>query len=186
MQSENNGPSRGDSAQPVAVRHPARKAQRRQKISAAISGMRMMEKLETRTLLSAAGTLDTNFNLNGKVITDFGAEDQATSIAVDTQAGNFQNDLVVAGVINGDFSVAVYNSSGAKIASISNVIGTGFSQADAVTIDSSGRILVAGYADNHTTNNDFVLARYTLSGSANSPTLALDTSFGTGPTLGDG
>ena len=172
MQNENNGSRKGDFVQPISARTAKRKGSVRQKFNAAIRGTRMMEKLETAHAPQRRRQSRYQFQPQRQSHHRLCAQDQGTGVAVDTYSN--LNDVVVAGVVNGDFSVAVYNPAGANIANISNVIGTGYSQANAVAIDASGRILVAGYADFHTTNNDFVLARYTLSGS----TLSLDTSFG--------
>ena len=175
MKSGHNGVQQGGFVQSFGASTRGRKVSSRQKLNSAISIL--VEKLESRTLLSAslsAGTLDPNFNLHGTVITDFGAQDQGTSVAIDSHRSN---DLVVAGVSNGIFTVAVYSSAGSLIAQATPTIdgGTGYSQANAVTIDSTGGILVAGYVDDKTTNDDFVLARYTFDGTS----LTLDNTFGT-------
>ncbi|MGA2439639.1 MAG: right-handed parallel beta-helix repeat-containing protein [Tepidisphaeraceae bacterium] len=176
MKSGDNGVQQRGFVQSIGASNRGRKASSRQKLNSAISIL--VEKLESRTLLSAslsAGTLDPNFGVTGKVITDFVAQDQGTCVAIDSHQSN---DLVVAGVSNGNFTVAVYSSTGSLITQATPTIngGTGYSQANAVTIDSTGGILVAGYVDDHATNDDFVLARYTFDGT----NLTLDNTFGTG------
>jgi len=125
---------------------------------------------------SSAGVLDTTFGSSGKVLTDFaGASDQALAMAIQPSDGK----IVAAGVaFNGtnanDYGLARYSVDGA--------IDTGFGSggkvttdfpggtdvARAITIQSSGKIVVVG-GD----TNDFALARFNTDGS-------LDTNFGTG------
>ncbi|HLO48989.1 MAG TPA: DUF4347 domain-containing protein, partial [Kamptonema sp.] len=125
-----------------------------------------------------AGDLDTSFNSTGKVITPIGSgNDEGRAIAIDSSG-----KIVVAGIsnngTNNDFAIARYNTDG----TLDTSFGTGgkvttdmFSDNDygnSIAIDSSGKILVGGYAKNGT-YTDFAIARYNTDGS-------LDTSFGTG------
>ena len=138
---------------------------------------------------TSSGTLDTSFGIGGRVTTSFAAPD-AFGYAV-----AMQNDgkIVVAGYVendNGtpadtddhnDFTVARYNPDGSLDTAfgnggrVSTDIGTGSDdQANAVAIDSSGNIVVAGQSssDGVGDNRDFAVVRYTSAG-------ALDTAFST-------
>ncbi len=125
-----------------------------------------------------AGDLDTSFNSTGKVTTDIlSSDDGGNAMTIDSSG-----KILVAGLANNgsnyDFALARYNSDG----SLDTTFGTGgkvttgiLSSDDlgyAITIDSNGKILVAGYAYNGSSNYDFALARYNSDGS-------LDTTFDT-------
>jgi uncharacterized delta-60 repeat protein len=125
------------------------------------------------------GTLDTSFNVTGKVVTPIGGstDDLGYSVAV-------QGDgrIVVAGASqngsNIDFALVRYNSNG-SLDTTFNVTGKvltpflGTDRAFAVAIQADGRI-VAGGSTNNGSNYEFALARYNVDG-------ALDTAFnGTG------
>ena len=126
------------------------------------------------------GSLDQNFGNGGKVITDFGSNDDAYSVVIDNS-----NNIIVAGYTytnNYDFALARYNSLGildttfgsngnGKV--ITDISGNKYDEARSVVIDNSNNIIVAGYTLSSTENFDFVLARYTSNGS-------LDTTFGNG------
>jgi len=128
----------------------------------------------------ANGNLDASFNGTGKVTTPIGGDsDVATAVAIDSQG----RIVVVGRTFNGtkdDFAVARYTASGALDTTFNGTgkvttsfSAGGFDEANAVTIDSQGRIVVAGQSFNGT-NDDFAVARYTPSG-------ALDSTFnGTG------
>jgi uncharacterized delta-60 repeat protein len=116
-----------------------------------------------------------SFGTNGKVITDFGANDSASSVAIDTQAR-----ILVAGDTdsNSDFALARYSPRGSLDGSFSGdgkvttAIG---GSADSLAFDSVGRIVLAGYKATGTGTEDrsvFALARYKPGG-------GLDGSFGT-------
>ncbi len=122
------------------------------------------------------GSLDTTFGSGGKVTTDFdGLNDEGHALAIQTDG-----KLVVAGsadnanvFVDSQFALARYNADG----SLDNSFGDGgkvktsfdtfFTGANAVAVQSDGRILVAGKA-----GLGFGLARYRSDGS-------LDASFGT-------
>jgi uncharacterized delta-60 repeat protein len=127
------------------------------------------------------GSLDVSFGSGGKVTTDFfGARDEARAIAL--QSGG---KLVLAGSARNstsfDFALARYNGNGSLDASFgsggkttTDFSGSGGSDgANAIAIQSNGRILAAGFAFNGTTDFDFALTRYDSNGS-------LDASFGSG------
>jgi len=125
------------------------------------------------------GSLDTTFGTDGKVTTDFGGEtDVANGIAIDSSG-----KIVAAGFADWQkyFALARYNTDG----SLDTTFGTngkvttdfgvteygGYSEANALTIDSNGKIVAAGRAQ-VPYFYDFALARYNADGS-------LDTTFGT-------
>jgi uncharacterized delta-60 repeat protein len=131
--------------------------------------------------------LDPTFGTGGKITTDFsGRCDGASALALQSDgkivvAGTsgtgcqpFVGNFVLPHYEFGDFAVARYNHDGsldATFASGGKVTTDFFGGSDnatAVALQSSGKIVVAGFAD-----NDFALARYNSDGS-------LDTSLGTG------
>lgn len=117
------------------------------------------------------GTLDPTFGVGGKVLTDFsGSSDRAFAAALDGLGRT-----VLAGRSGDSFALARYLLNG----SLDGTFGTAgrvttsfpssfIAQANAVAIQSNGKIVAAGLAD-----GNFALARYNSDGS-------LDTSFGTG------
>lgn len=121
------------------------------------------------------GTLDTTFNLTGKVTTDHGGGANNAAYAVAISGTN----IIVAGYEavsgNNDFMVARYTSGGLLDTTFGTlgVTTLGFSGfndvARAVAIDGSSRIVVGGYASNGS-DDDFAIARFTSGG-------VLDTSF---------
>jgi uncharacterized delta-60 repeat protein len=128
------------------------------------------------------GSLDTSFDLDGKVTTDFAAGMDA-AFAIKLQP---DGKIVVAGQsFNGpnstDFALARYNTNGSLDTTFSTDgklttdISGGSNSASALAIQSDGKIVVAGYvtvAGNSGSSNDFALARYTTTGD-------LDTTFDT-------
>ena len=120
------------------------------------------------------GTPDTNFGTSGVVTYGGSGDDEAHSITIDSQGR-----ILVGGYVhNSDYDMAVLRYTAAG--SLDTTFGTtgiviynggdmdyGYS----ITIDSQGRILVAGYSKNGS-NNDMTVLRYTAAGSP-------DTTFGT-------
>ncbi|MGE0534861.1 MAG: hypothetical protein AB7O68_07790 [Pirellulales bacterium] len=114
------------------------------------------------------GSLDTSFDGDGKVTTQFGSSaDTATSMAIQADG-----KIVVAGYstsgANSDFAVVRYNSNGSLDTSFDGdgiVLTPGTGLAYALAIQADGKILVGGEA-----GGDFALVRYNSDGS-------LDTSF---------
>ncbi|MGW4896970.1 calcium-binding protein [Kitasatospora sp. NPDC004240] len=114
--------------------------------------------------LNADGTLDTGFDTDGRVTTDFdGGADAARAVAV-------QGDgkIVAAGYTgtgtNYDFVLARYTTTGGLDTGFSGdgKVATTFGGvefAHAVALQPDGKIVAAGY-----TGNDFALARYTTTG----------------------
>lgn len=118
------------------------------------------------------GTLDTSFGSTGKVTTNLGGGAYAVAIQVDGK-------IVAAGVASdSDFALARYNTDGSLDASfgsggkVTTDFFGGFDQAQAIAIQSDGKIIAAG-VDVIGNSNDFALARYNSDGS-------LDSSFGNG------
>ncbi|MEQ6342167.1 MAG: Ig-like domain-containing protein [Gammaproteobacteria bacterium] len=133
-----------------------------------------------------SGSVDTSFGGGGAgvVTTQFPANGPSESKAVVIQAGG---KILVAGSAchvsgpncsNWDFALARYNQDGTldKTFGIDGVvttdIGSGLHNlANAMAIDSAGRIVLAGYVAKNNTDYDFALVRYTRDG-------LLDTAFG--------
>jgi uncharacterized delta-60 repeat protein len=126
------------------------------------------------------GSLDASFGSEGKVTTDFGLrDDQSFAIALQTDG-----KIVVAGAADffNKFGLARYNSDGSldtsfgiggKVTTAFLDASFAFAQANALIIQSNGKIIAAGAALNPGTFGDFALARYNSDGS-------LDASFGVG------
>jgi uncharacterized delta-60 repeat protein len=125
------------------------------------------------------GTLDGTFGSGGKVTTAVQSiDDEANGVAIDSS-----NRIVVAGATfsgNFDFAVARYSSTGVldgTFGSGGKVItpvsaGAGNDFANAIKLQTDGRLIVAGTATNGT-NDDFVVVRYTTTGTP-------DGTFGSG------
>jgi len=116
------------------------------------------------------GTLDPSFDSDGKLVTDFGSDDQSRDIVIQPD-GN----IIVAGYAsngsNNDFAVARYNPDGSLDTSfdtdgkvITDFIG-GEDSGNAVALQTDGKIVVAGGG-----SDLFTVARYNPDGS-------LDTDF---------
>jgi uncharacterized delta-60 repeat protein len=127
---------------------------------------------------NANGTLDTGFGTGGIVSTLMGSgHDQAHSLGIQPDG-----KIVAAGyAYNGskyDFALVRYNANGTLDTGfgtggiVTTSIGSINDYANALGIQSDGRIVAAGYSSNGS-KYDFALARYNTDGS-------LDTTFGTG------
>jgi uncharacterized delta-60 repeat protein len=116
------------------------------------------------------GSLDTTFDGDGKVTTDFGGEDEGRSVAIQSD-----DKIVVAGIANGGkFALARYNSNGGLDSTFNGdgKVMTDFGNGSAafgITIQSDGKIVVVGSAYNGS-NDNFAIARYNSNGN-------LDTTF---------
>ncbi|HVF67638.1 MAG TPA: hypothetical protein VM914_08240, partial [Pyrinomonadaceae bacterium] len=118
---------------------------------------------------TTAGVLDTTFGGTGKVTTDHGPGASNAAYAVAMSGTN----IIVAGYEavsgNNDFMVTRYTSAGLTDPAFGTLgfTTTGFSGfndvARAVAIDSTGRIVLGGYANNGS-DDDFAVARYTAGG----------------------
>lgn len=125
------------------------------------------------------GSLDSTFGTAGKVTTGFPLTDERANAVVLQGDGK----IIVAGVffrntLSADFVVARYNSDG----SLDTTFGTAgktstdflhnADEANALTLQSDGKIVAVGYASDISLGPQFALARYNSDGS-------LDTTFGT-------
>ncbi len=114
-----------------------------------------------------AGELDTSFGDGGKLTTDFGGEDYAYDVQLDS-SGN----IYLGGYSDDDFALAKYTSTGELDSSFGGgdgMVTTDFDRYDrawGVQLDSSGNIYLGGGS-----YGNFALAKYT-------PTGELDSSFG--------
>ncbi|MFI5454721.1 MAG: hypothetical protein ACHRXM_04660 [Isosphaerales bacterium] len=133
------------------------------------------------------GSLDTTFNKTGKEATPIGSSTKqafAYALAFETVSG-VAKIVVVGSVANGsatqtDFAVVRYNLDGSLDTSFGGGTGevttdfqTRSDVATGVVIQSDGKIVVAGLAEDHSSDQYAGLARYNTDGS-------LDTSFGGG------
>ncbi|MBK7352246.1 MAG: hypothetical protein IPJ05_00195 [Nitrosomonas sp.] len=129
---------------------------------------------------NADGTLDTSFG-GGDGVASSGVFGSAKDVALQTD-GKF---LVAADLSNSNFNLMRFNSDGSLDTSfgggsgyVSTDLAGGNDRADSLTIQSDGKVILAGFGFNGT-SFDFALVRYNTDGS-------LDTSFnGTGKVLTD-
>ena len=127
---------------------------------------------------SLSGSLDTTFGTGGIVTTPIGSYD-ACAYALGIQSdGRIVASGYYADGSNYDFTLVRYNTDGSLDTTfgtggiVTTPIGSGNATANALGIQSDGRILAAGSSYNGS-NNNFTLVRYNTNGS-------LDTTFGTG------
>ncbi len=116
------------------------------------------------------GSLDTSFDGDGKVTTDFGGSDSAYSVVLQTNgkivaAGN--KDTVFS---RDDFALVRLNADGSPDVSFDGdgKVLTDFGSYDIasdVAIQADGKIIAAGYTADDNWNNDFALSRYNADGS---------------------
>ena len=121
------------------------------------------------------GSLDTSFDYDGLVVTDFGSRDEAAaSVAIQADG-----KIVVAGYTNKNFAVARYTSKGGLDATFGNkgLTTTDFNNSSdwiaGIAIQPNGKIIAVGMAGVSASSGeaDFGLARYNQDGT-------LDSSFG--------
>jgi uncharacterized delta-60 repeat protein len=112
------------------------------------------------------GSLDTSFSGDGKQTTDFGGDDGATGVALQSDG-----KIVVGGraLGGGDFALARYNTDGSPDVSFSGngtqTTDFGFSEfANAVALQGDGKIVAVGFTGAGS-GGDFALARYDSNGS---------------------
>jgi uncharacterized delta-60 repeat protein len=122
------------------------------------------------------GSLDTSFDMDGKVVTDIAVSSAIYDIALQPDG-----KIVAAGESFSsaiDFTLARYNPNGSLDASfdmdgiVTTAVISAGDGARAVALQPDGKIVAAGYAFRGSTMYDFVLVRYNPNG-------ALDTSFDT-------
>jgi len=116
------------------------------------------------------GSLDNTFDGDGKLTTDFGSgNDQPNALAIQSDG-----KIVVAGLAsngtNDDFALARYNTNGTLDntfdgdGKLTTDFSSGIDRGFGVTIQSDGKIVVAGFVRIGTNNDDFALARYNTDG----------------------
>jgi uncharacterized delta-60 repeat protein len=132
---------------------------------------------------NANGTLDNTFSSDGKQLDNLGAGNDDAYYGVAVQP---DGSIVVGGVAKAsaeyDAVVARYTAAGALDATFS---GDGYSildigmvdnRANALVLQPDGKIVIAGQTGNAAVDSDFLLARFTTTGT-------LDTGFGTNGTV---
>ena len=116
------------------------------------------------------GTLDTSFDTDGKTTTDFGNNNWARAIAIQTDG-----KIVAAGYAyngsNDDYLLARYNADGSVDTAFGKASANGSTIASSVAIQADNKIVAAGW-NNDGNNDDMALARYNSNGT-------LDTAFAT-------
>ncbi len=129
--------------------------------------------------LLSNGTLDSSFDIDGKVTTAIGAgNDFANAVIVQPDYKIVAAGSVANGTNNTDFALVRYNPDGSLDTTFSfdgkqtTAISTNNDNAYSLAIQTDYKIIAAGYGYSGT-NNDFAAARYNPDGS-------LDTTFGTG------
>jgi len=125
------------------------------------------------------GSLDPELDTDGKVMTDFGASELARATSIQPDGKILVAGVSYAGAGASDFAVARYNNDGSLDAGfdgdgrVLTDFGYGRDSAYGMDLQSDGKIVVAGYADQGPTDYGIALARYNTDGS-------LDNAFGTG------
>lgn len=121
--------------------------------------------------LNANGSLDTTFSGDGKQTTDIGTNsfEYVNNVALQSDGKIILAGTTYTNNIEFDFAVVRYTASGALDTTFSGdgKLTTDFMVDDmamGVAIQTNGRIVVAGGADNNL-NQDYAFARYTASGS---------------------
>lgn len=114
------------------------------------------------------GSLDTTFDTDGKVTTAFGSEVYGYSMAQQADG-----KIIMVGSSDGQFALARYNTNGSLDTTFdgdgkATTVFDGAASAASVTVQSDGKILVAGTITNTTGQSDFALARYNSNGSLDS------------------
>lgn len=137
------------------------------------------------------GSLDSTFDSDGKVVTDFGSFDYAESVAIQTDGM-----IIVGGTAGFSSAAARYQTDGSLdlgfgtngiVRTNFNNTGGGFPPWGEVATQADGKILIAGSLFSSAENIDFALARY-LAQDDDSPVAAGDelvTSEDVPLTLGD-
>jgi uncharacterized delta-60 repeat protein len=126
------------------------------------------------------GDLDTTFGTLGRVITDFGGDDRAEAVALQSDG-----KIVVAGRSDGDFALARYTTAGTLDATfdgdgrVTTDFSGGQDAALGVAIQPNTEIVAAGTTD-QAGSSDFALARYLPDGSLDASSDPLETGFGVG------
>ena len=127
---------------------------------------------------NADGSLDTGFGTGGKVTTPIGTgDDWAHDVTVQADGKIVVSGYTKVSLFDIDFALVRYNADGSLDSGfgtggkVTTAFGTGYDEAYSVTVQTDGKIIVAGSAN--TGSEDFALVRYNTDGS-------LDSGFGTG------
>jgi len=124
------------------------------------------------------GSLDTSFGIGGKVTTSIRSSNYADALAVQTDGKIVVTGITFDSSSSSDIAMVRYNSNGG----LDTSFGTGgkvttsirsFDFAEAIAIQSDGKIVVAGYTGDSLSSGGYAVVRYNGNG-------GLDTSFGTG------
>ncbi|HEX3831482.1 MAG TPA: delta-60 repeat domain-containing protein [Solirubrobacteraceae bacterium] len=129
------------------------------------------------TRLTAAGALDTSFGTGGKAVVDFGGDDSANAVALQSDGGIVLAGQTTAGTGGGDFAVARLTAAGALDTSFGTsgktlVDFSGTDRGFGVALAPDGGAVVVG-ASAITGAGTYAIAHLTVAG-------ALDPAFGTG------
>ena len=118
----------------------------------------------------ANGNPDLTFGTGGKVITDFGAQDEATSVAIQSDGKIVVAGVTGSSVVVADFAVARYLSDGQPDGAfgVGGKLTTDFfgsaDRANDVAIQSDGKIVAVGAVMDPGFNRFFGVARYNSDG----------------------
>lgn len=129
----------------------------------------------TTPIIISSGTVDPSFSADGVATTALtSGHDQPTGVAVQADG-----KILVVGKSGDEFALVRYTADGrldtgfSSDGIVTTGVGSGVDTAEAVALQSDGRILVAGYSASAATGDDFALVRYNPDGS-------LDSGFGSG------
>jgi uncharacterized delta-60 repeat protein len=131
-------------------------------------------KLSNFPELLLSGDLDTTFDFDGKAITDVNTGNYDFALATTIQSDG--KIIVIGDTDNGtntDFGIVRYNTDGSLDTFFGNggkatfSFGTGFDFVNAVAVQTDGKIILAGYAENGG-NLDFALMRLQADGTIDS------------------
>ena len=112
------------------------------------------------------GSIDTTFDGDGKVNTDFGLSSFAYAVVLQSDG-----KIVAAGGASGNFALSRYNGDGSLDTSLdgdgklTTDFGNFDEQALGVVVQADGRVVSAGGAHGSLPDSDFALARYNIDGS---------------------
>ena len=110
------------------------------------------------------GSIDNSFGTNGIVITGFGTNAGANSVTMQPDG-----KIVAAGFTDGDFALARYSTSGSldvgfsSDGKVTTSVGSGADVANAVAVQSDGKIVASGRSFNGT-KDDIAIVRYNTDG----------------------
>jgi uncharacterized delta-60 repeat protein len=119
---------------------------------------------------NANGSLDSNFDGDGRLTADFGSEDYATGVAVQADDRIVAAGVTSAGPEGLNFALARYNPNGSPDPSFGGdgrvaIDFGGGEAANALAIQADGKIVAAGVSFVGFSGGNFALARYRVDGS---------------------